>query len=175
MQVNFTYDRIKDIWCLLNKGRSSNNSKNPTKQYEQLVAKFGENPTAEDVAVFVDEYIILPQNTDYKTVDIAAHTFFTKLLRYNIRIHQYPEMLHAKVAVIDDAVFIGSLNLDNVSLRYNFENGVFIRDTDVSLKVHEDIETLKKNSRRVEYKEWLNRSWWDKFLEKIVGLFKGLL
>ncbi len=57
MQVNFTYDKGKDIWCLLNKGKSSNNSQNPTKQYEQLVEKFGENPTAENVAVFVDECI----------------------------------------------------------------------------------------------------------------------
>lgn len=58
MQVNFTYDKNKDIWCLLNKGKSSNNSQNPTKQYEQLVEKCGENPTAEATAVFVDEYII---------------------------------------------------------------------------------------------------------------------
>ncbi len=56
MQVNFTYNKDKDIWCLLNKGKSSNNSQNPTKQYEQLVAKYGENPTVENVANFVDEY-----------------------------------------------------------------------------------------------------------------------
>ncbi len=57
MQVNFTYDKSKDIWCLLNKGKSSNNSQNPTKQYEQLVDKYGENPTVENVADFIDEYI----------------------------------------------------------------------------------------------------------------------
>lgn len=58
MQVNFTYDKDKDIWCLLNKGKSSNNSPNPTKQYEQLVEKYGENPTVEAASVFVDEYVI---------------------------------------------------------------------------------------------------------------------
>lgn len=58
MQVNFTYNKDKDIWCLLNKGKSSNNSQNPTKQYEQLVAKYGENPTVENVADFIDEYIV---------------------------------------------------------------------------------------------------------------------
>ena len=57
MQVNFTYNKDKDIWCLLNKGKSSNNSKNPTKQYEQLVTKYGENPSVEDVIVFISEYI----------------------------------------------------------------------------------------------------------------------
>ncbi len=57
MQVNFTYEKNKDIWCLLNKGKSSNNSQNSTKQYEQLIEKYGENPTAETTAVFVDEYV----------------------------------------------------------------------------------------------------------------------
>ncbi len=57
MQVNFTYNKDKDIWCLLNKGKSSNNSQNPTKQYEQLVAEFGNNPTEKDITTFVDKYI----------------------------------------------------------------------------------------------------------------------
>lgn len=123
----------------------------------------------------VDVQICIPDHTDYRTVDIAARTFFTKLLQYNIRIHLYPQMLHAKLSIIDDTVFVGSLNLDNVSLRYNFENGVFIHDAELQLKVHADIESLKKNSKQLEYKEWIDRSWWDKFLEKIVGLFKGFL
>jgi len=57
MQINFTYDKDKDIWCLLNKGKSSNNSQNSTKQYDLLVQKYGENPTEELAAVFVDEYV----------------------------------------------------------------------------------------------------------------------
>jgi hypothetical protein len=57
MQVNFTYNKDKDIWCLLNKGKSSNNSQNSTKQYEQLVVDFGDNPTEENVSVFIDKYI----------------------------------------------------------------------------------------------------------------------
>ena len=123
----------------------------------------------------VEVAIYIPENTDYKTVDIAGRTFFTKLLQKHINIYLYSTMLHAKLSVIDDTVFIGSLNLDNVSLRYNFENGVFVRDESLLIQVCKDIEDLKKNSRQVEYKEWMNRSWWDKFLEKIVSVFKGLL
>lgn len=57
MQVNFTYNKEKDVWCLLNKGKSSNNSQNSTQQYQQLVEKHGENPTAGTTTVFVDDYI----------------------------------------------------------------------------------------------------------------------
>ncbi|MBP9711498.1 MAG: hypothetical protein KBD55_00480 [Candidatus Pacebacteria bacterium] len=57
MKLNFTYNKDKDIWCLLNKDKSSNNSQASTEQYQQLINKYGENPTAENTAIFVDEYI----------------------------------------------------------------------------------------------------------------------
>ncbi len=57
MKVSFAYDKEKDIWCLLNKGKSSNNSQNPTKQYMQLVALYGENPTEKEAKVFIDKYL----------------------------------------------------------------------------------------------------------------------
>ncbi len=57
MNINFIYCKEKDIWCLLNKGKSSNNSSNPTKQYELLVAECGDNPTQNDTATFIDKYI----------------------------------------------------------------------------------------------------------------------
>lgn len=57
MRLTFTYDKEKDIWCLLNKGKSSNNSQSPTKVYEQLVAAAGENPTPEQTSEFIDKYL----------------------------------------------------------------------------------------------------------------------
>ncbi len=57
MKLKFKYDRAKDVWCLVNKGKSSNNSPNPTKQYEQLVAVVGENASEESVVGFIDQYL----------------------------------------------------------------------------------------------------------------------
>lgn len=58
MKLQFQYNKEKDVWCLLNKGKSSSNSQTPTKQYELLIEKYGENPTVETASVFVDEYIL---------------------------------------------------------------------------------------------------------------------
>jgi hypothetical protein len=57
MKITFRYDKEKDIWCILNKGKSSMNSQNPTKQYEQLVELRGENPSNEAVVSFIDTYL----------------------------------------------------------------------------------------------------------------------
>lgn len=58
MKVTFRYDKHKDVWCLLNYGKGSNNSQKPTTQYGQLVTVYGGNPTTEDAVAFVDAYII---------------------------------------------------------------------------------------------------------------------
>jgi hypothetical protein len=57
MIIDFQYNKEKDIWCILNKGKSSNNSKSPTKIYEKLVSFCGDNPTEANTSVFIDKYI----------------------------------------------------------------------------------------------------------------------
>ena len=58
MKITFEYSKEKDIWCLLNKGKSSNNSSSPTKVYEQLVSEYGDTPTQEETASFIEKYAI---------------------------------------------------------------------------------------------------------------------
>ncbi len=57
MKVIFDYSKDKDVWCLLNKGKSSNNNPNPTKVYELLTAKCGKSPTEENTSSFIDMYL----------------------------------------------------------------------------------------------------------------------
>jgi len=67
MQIHFKYDKEKDIWCLLNKGKSSDNNPNPTKVYEMLVSYCGENPTKEKTSLFIQKYFANNQ------IDIDAY------------------------------------------------------------------------------------------------------
>ena len=57
MKVNFLYSKEKDIWCLLNKGKSSNNSNTPTAVYQELVSEMGESPDETSTASFIDAYL----------------------------------------------------------------------------------------------------------------------
>jgi hypothetical protein len=57
MKLNFSYEKKEDIWVLLNKGKSSNNSPTPTKVYEQLVEFSGGNPDESSTSNFIDKYI----------------------------------------------------------------------------------------------------------------------
>lgn len=57
MKVNFKYDKEKDVWCLLNYGRSSMNSKTITKVYQKIIDKFGENISPDAISDFISDYL----------------------------------------------------------------------------------------------------------------------
>ncbi len=71
----------------------------------------------------VDVQVLLPGTSDHIFVDAAARSYFPELLAAGVRIFGYgPPALHAKTLVVDrDAGIVGSANLDNRSLRLNFE------------------------------------------------------
>ncbi|MEK7185638.1 MAG: hypothetical protein AAB726_03380 [Patescibacteria group bacterium] len=57
VKLKFEYNKEKDAWCLLNKGKSSNNSSQPTKVYSELVSAYGDNPDEKSASVFIDQYL----------------------------------------------------------------------------------------------------------------------
>lgn len=71
----------------------------------------------------VDVRLLLPRRTDSRVVDAASRTYHDALLAAGARIWLYgPPMLHAKTCVVDQEVgLVGTANLDDRSLRLNFE------------------------------------------------------
>ena len=71
----------------------------------------------------VDVRVLIPTRSDQRLADAAARSYFPELLAAGVRIFLYgPPQLHAKTLVVDDdAAIVGSANLDNRSLRLNFE------------------------------------------------------
>ncbi len=65
MKLTFAYERSRDIWCILNYGKTSMNSPTPTKVYKNLIQQYGNNPSESDISNFVVSYMPLNQiNTD---------------------------------------------------------------------------------------------------------------
>jgi len=71
----------------------------------------------------VDVRLLLPARSDNRIADAAAHSYYPELLAAGVVINAYgPPALHAKALVVDnDAAIVGTANLDNRSLRLNFE------------------------------------------------------
>ena len=90
----------------------------------------------------VDVKVLIPDRPDNWLIYFSEYDFVGKLLRQGIEIYRYlPGFNHQKVFIIDDRVAsVGTANLDNRSLRLNFEvtalvsNTEFVQQVDRMLK-----------------------------------------
>jgi cardiolipin synthase A/B len=106
--------------------------------------------------------LVLPSKSDVSILRLAAQHLYSRLLRQGVKIYEYrPQILHAKLIVIDDAVYIGSCNLDVRSLRLNYELLLRIPDSALALQARQLIETDISHSAEVVPEVWRqNTRWW---------------
>jgi cardiolipin synthase A/B len=77
--------------------------------------------------------------TDVPSARFAGRAYYSELVLAGVRIYEYQAvMMHAKTFVIDDRLaLIGSLNLDNRSLRLNDELNLVVDDPEVGHRMNE--------------------------------------
>lgn len=76
-------------------------------------------------------HLITAARSDNSVTIAAARHCYRRLLRWGVRVFEYaPQMLHMKLIVVDDAVYIGSANFDMRSLFINGE--IMLRIEDVA-------------------------------------------
>ncbi len=120
--------------------------------------------------------ILIPYKSDHPLVDLASTTYFHQLLEKEIEIHRYPDMIHAKTAVIDsDWSMLGTLNLDNVSLRYNFECALMSTSVAFTKELKDIFMNDIQKATKLELDAWNKRPLTKKILEMLVRPIRKFL
>ena len=115
----------------------------------------------------VDVRILLPLASDFKSVDLAAQSYFTLLLKAGVKIYRYPHpILHAKTAVVDRAwASVGSFNLDSYSFLFDYELNVVSNSEEFAFELQEAFLKDLEHAHEVKAPEWYKRSFFRKALE----------
>lgn len=113
----------------------------------------------------VDVKIIMPEWSDNPFVDLSARTFFTSILKSGVKIYLFKgKMLHRKTMTVDDDwSSVGTLNMDHVSLLYNFEANIITSNTDFSKELMSHFNNDLMSSKEITFEDWKNRYWVEKF------------
>lgn len=121
--------------------------------------------------------IMIPQSTDYPIVDICGRSFFEKILQSGIKIYLYEgRMLHSKTMVIDDDwASVGTLNLDTISLLYNFEANLVTSNKTFVRELLNHFNNDLKNTMEIKQETWKNRYWIEKVAEFFIRLLRDFL
>jgi len=106
--------------------------------------------------------LILPGKCDVPMSQLAGQSLYPALLRAGIAIHEYqPQILHAKLIIVDDVVYVGSANLDVRSLYINFELMLRFHDTEMAADANKIFSDNLKHSKSITAAEWRKgRSLW---------------
>lgn len=121
----------------------------------------------------VEVRILVPGISDNRLVQHAMHAYIASLSQCHIQFFTYQKgFLHQKVFLIDDQwCSIGSANLDNRSLRINFEMNAFIQDKNLADEVKRMLQQDFQNAQPTR----INKHWWPVFLSKCARLFSPIL
>lgn len=135
----------------------------------------------------VDVRIILPRGSDHPLVDLCARSFFSRLLKAGVKIYLYDgmknshaqsggTMIHNKTIVIDDEwATVGTLNLDNISLLYNYEGNIITTNFDCVQELKDHFDKDQHQSTRIDFETWKKRIFFKKIIEKASRLVSKFL
>ncbi|HLH55672.1 MAG TPA: phosphatidylserine/phosphatidylglycerophosphate/cardiolipin synthase family protein [Verrucomicrobiae bacterium] len=102
--------------------------------------------------------LILAGKSDVAVSRLAAQSLYQRLLRSGVQIYEYqPQVLHAKLIVIDDIVYVGSANLDPRSLNINYELAIRFMNAEVVQQARDVFRKCMAHSRQIVEQEWLRQ------------------
>ncbi len=111
--------------------------------------------------------LLFPQKTDVPLARWAARGLYGRLLRAGIEVWEYvPTMMHAKLAITDDTVIMGSANLDIRSGRINYELVAMVVAPALAARARDDFENDLKQAVRIRFEDWRKRPMIQKLKER---------
>ena len=105
------------------------------------------------------QLILAGKSADVPLALLAARSLYRRLLAAGVEIYEYqPQILHAKLVIVDDIVYTGSSNLDVRSLQINYELMIRFREAGVVDGARKIFGEVQKNCRRITAEDWRRRA-----------------
>ncbi len=116
--------------------------------------------------------LILPAKCDLPVMRMAAQSFYRRFLAAGVEIHEYqPQILHAKLFVIDQIAYAGSANLDGRSLNINYELLVRLSNPALVGEGREIFAGILAHCQRIDRTGWRrSRTFLDRMKARVAHL-----
>lgn len=106
--------------------------------------------------------VLLPGASDVAVMRLAAHHLYERMMKHRVEVFEYqPQILHSKLVVIDDIVYVGSCNFDVRSLQLNFDFLIRIPSAELAAQARQLFAQDLSHSVAITLPEWHAASnWW---------------
>ncbi len=125
----------------------------------------------------VNVRLILPRHNNHAYAGLAGRALYEELLRAGVQIFERrPPFMHAKACVIDDTLaLVGTANLDERSLRLNYETNLAVYSERFIYDLKSSIRREQENSTPIELTAWQHRPVYHRLLENFCHLLAPVL
>src|SRR5262249_28634855 len=112
--------------------------------------------------------LILAGKSDVLLAQLAGQSLYRRLLRAGVEIYEYePQILHAKLFIVDNVVYAGSANLDQRSLNINYELLIRFNQPQVVEEARAIFAKNLRHCRVVTREQWRrSRSIWRRLKQR---------
>ena len=112
--------------------------------------------------------LILAGKSDVLISQLAGQSLYRRFLNAGVSIYEYqPQVLHAKLFIVDDAVYVGSANLDQRSLNINYELMIRFEDKRMAGEARWLFTESLKHCRRISSEQWReSRTFWRRLQQR---------
>jgi cardiolipin synthase len=120
--------------------------------------------------------IILPGKNNHPIVGAAGRSYYENLLETGIKIFETEHMLHSKIIIVDyNFVSIGTVNMDNRSMKLNFEVSLLLYSPEFAKYTMQLASEYIAISKPIDFEYLHNRPKYIKLFEGICRVFSPLL
>jgi len=125
----------------------------------------------------VDVRVLLPERSDHAMAYYAGWSYHGEVIAAGVRVFRYSEgFMHQKALLVDDDVaLIGTMNLDNRSMRLNFELGLLVESEAFAAEVAAMLERDLAASREVHESDLDERDFLFRLKARAARLFAPIL
>jgi len=113
--------------------------------------------------------LLLAGKSDVRLAQLAGRSLYRRLLKGGVEIFEYqPQILHAKLVLVDDVVYTGSANLDQRSLKINYELMIRFEKPEMAGQAREMFSRCLQHCLRIEPAAWHNsRTLWRRIKQRL--------
>jgi len=111
---------------------------------------------------------ILAGKSDVLISQLAGQSLYRRFLKAGVELYEYqPQILHAKLIIIDDVVYVGSANLDQRSLNINYELMIRLQKPEIAEQARAVFANTLRHCRGITFEEWRkSRTLWRRIKQK---------
>lgn len=125
----------------------------------------------------VDVRLMLPEKPDKYVPWLASFSFLKDMEAAGVRVFRYRDgFMHQKVVLVDDDfASVGTANLDNRSMRLNFEVTAVAFSAVFGASVEKMLLDDFAECREVGFEDYAGRKWWFRLGVRLARLFSPVL